>query len=277
MKHKRLYISADIEGVAGVVSGQQTTPAGFEYQRACEWMTNEVIAACEAAFSCGIQEVVISDSHGNGQNLLLDRLPKNTQVVRSWPRPLCMMEGIDQGPFDAAMCLGYHPGASDPLGVLAHTLHGGGIREVRLNGRVASETVISAATAAHFGVPVVLVSGDDAYAEHAHSVFDDIEAVAVKWAYSTTSTRTLLPQDACALIAERTCVALNRLSDFKPFELELPITVEVDCVHRRAAELLVYLDMFERRSATGVSFEAPDMEAVSKVFSFLLASGSLTP
>lgn len=277
LKHKRLYISADIEGVAGVASGQQTTPAGFEYQRACQWMTNEVIAVCEAALDCGIEEIIISDSHGNGQNLLIDQLPKNTQVVRSWPRPLCMMEGIDQGPFDAAMLIGYHPGASDKRGVLSHTLHGRGITEVRLNGQVASETVISAATAAHFNVPVILVSGDDAYAEHAHSVFDDIEAVTVKWAYSTTSTRTLLPQDACELIGQQTRKALQRLPDFQPYPITLPVTVSVDCVSRKAAELLCFLPMFERSSATGVECVAKDMVEVSKVLSFLLASGSLTP
>ena len=91
MPHNRLYISADIEGIAGVVSGEHTMPAGFEYNQAREWMTNEVLAACSAAFDNGIKDIVISDSHGNGQNLLLDRLPTGTQLVRSWPRPLCMM------------------------------------------------------------------------------------------------------------------------------------------------------------------------------------------
>jgi D-amino peptidase len=152
MSQKRLYISADIEGTAGVVSGDQCMPGQFEYEKAREWMTAEVIAACEAAFNSGIDEVVVSDSHGNGQNLLLDKMPDNVQVVRSWPRPLCMMEGIDLGNYVGAMLIGYHSGASDMRGVLAHTLHGGAIAEVRLIGNVASETVISAATAAHCGV-----------------------------------------------------------------------------------------------------------------------------
>ena len=186
MTKKRLYISADIEGTGGVVSGEHTTPAGFEYHQAREWMTAEVNAAADAAFACGIDEIVVSDSHGNGQSLLLEKLPDNMQVVRSWPRPLCMMEGVDVGEYVGAMLIGYHSGVSDMRGVLAHTLHGGAISEVRLNGKVASETVISAATAAHFGVPLILVSGCDAYIEHAESVLEGVEGVVTKWAYSLT-------------------------------------------------------------------------------------------
>lgn len=275
MQHRRLYISADIEGVAGVASPEHMTPAGFEYEKAREWMTSEVNAACISAFECGIEEIVVSDSHGNGQNLCLDDLPQNVHVVRSWPRPLCMMDGIEQGFFDAAMLLGYHSGARDLRGVLAHTLSTRGVREIKINGKTASETVISGLTAAHFNVPVILVSGDDAYTEHAQSVFDDIELATVKWACSTTSTRTLLPQYACKLIADKTKCALNRLSDFKPQTIKRPIVVELDCVNRQSSELLGYLEMFDRTTATTVKFVSRDMVEVSKVFSFLLASGVL--
>ena len=82
MSKKRLYISADIEGTAGVVSGDQTMPGKFEYEKAREWMTAEVIAACNAAFSSGIDEAVVSDSHGNGQNLLLDKM--RASVIMSY-------------------------------------------------------------------------------------------------------------------------------------------------------------------------------------------------
>jgi D-amino peptidase len=275
MLHHRLYISADIEGVAGVVSREQALPEGFEYQQAREWMTNEVIAACEAAFECGIQEIVISDSHGKGQNLLLDKLPPNVQLVRSWPRPLCMMEGIEQGQFDGALLLGYHPGATDLRGVLSHTLSGVGIKEVKLNGKTASETVISAATAAHFNVPVIMVSGDDAYAEHARSVLDDVETATVKWACSTTSTRTLLPQDACEIIRQSVKQALGRLDDFRPYAIETPVVVDVDCTNRKASELLAYLPMFKCTSATGIQFEGKDMIEVSQALMFLIACGVL--
>jgi D-amino peptidase len=274
MLHKRLYISADIEGVAGVASREHLMPEGFEYQQAREWMTNEVIAACEAAFECGIQEIIISDSHGNGQNLLLDKLPSNVQLVRSSPRPLVMMEGIQQGRFDGALLLGYHPGATDLRGVLSHTLSLG-IKEVKLNGKTASETVISAATAAHFNVPVIMVSGDDAYAEHAHSVLGDVEVATVKWACGFTSTRTLLPRDACELIRQSVKQALGRLDDFRPYAIETPVVVDVDCAKRQASELLAYLPMFTRTSATGIQFECKEMIEVPQVLKFLTSCGVL--
>ncbi len=276
MTVKRLYISADIEGVAGVVSREQLTPGGFEYQQAREWMTGEVVAACQAAFDCGIKEVVVSDSHGNGQNLLLDQLPDRVQVVRSWPRPLCMMEGVQQGEYIAAMLLGYHSGATQKQGVLAHTLHGRGISELRLNGEVASETVISAATAAHFHVPVVMVSGDDAYIKHAKEVLGDIETSVTKWTCSFLSARTLLPKESRQCIADGVTAALSRVSEFQPKALRGPIEVDVRCVQRYSAELLDYLPMIERMDAYTVRFVGEDIVAVSRFLSFLLASGVLT-
>ena len=275
--NNRLYISADIEGVAGVVSGEQVSPAGFEYQQAREWYTSEISAICHAAFENGIDEVVISDSHGNGQSLLIDNLPTNVQVVRSWPRPLCMMEGIQEGDYVAAMLIGYHSGGSDRFGTLRHTLHGGAISEVRLNGQIASEMTISAATAAHFGVPVIMVSGDHAYIEHAQSVIPKIEGVITKWAVSFTSARTLMPRVAQQLVTEGAIKALSRLRDFKVARLPDNILVEVVCLQRKAAELLDYLPNVERIDAYTIRFVGKDMIEVSKFLQFLLASGSLTP
>jgi D-amino peptidase len=277
MSQKRLYISADIEGTAGVVSGDQCMPGQFEYEKAREWMTAEVIAACEAAFNSGIDEVVVSDSHGNGQNLLLDKMPDNVQVVRSWPRPLCMMEGIDLGNYVGAMLIGYHSGASDMRGVLAHTLHGGAIAEVRLNGKVASETVISAATAAHFGVPLLMVSGDDAYIEHAQSVLPGVEGVVTKWAHSWTSARMLLPRDVQRQIGTSTTSVLARLDEFNAVPLPDTITVDMRLLSRKGAELLDFLPMIERTDSHSIRFVGKDMVEVSKVLGFLLASGAITP
>ncbi len=92
----KIYISADMEGVVGVVTNEQLGPQGFEYARFREFMTQEVNAAIEGALEAGATEIIVSDSHGNGQNLLIEKLPKNILLVRSWPRPLMMMQGIDE-------------------------------------------------------------------------------------------------------------------------------------------------------------------------------------
>jgi hypothetical protein len=104
-RNLKVYISADMEGVAGAVTGEQLGPAGFEYARFREFMTAEVLAAIEGARAAGATEFVVSDSHGNGQNLLIERFPADVTIIRSWPRPLGMMEGID-GSFDAAIFIG---------------------------------------------------------------------------------------------------------------------------------------------------------------------------
>ena len=92
----KVYISADMEGVVGAVTGDQLGPTGFEYQRFRRFLTNEVNAAIAAAREMGATEILVSDSHGNGENLLIEELPQDIQLIRSWPRPLMMMEGIDE-------------------------------------------------------------------------------------------------------------------------------------------------------------------------------------
>jgi D-amino peptidase len=156
----KVYISADLEGVAGAVTPEQLGPEGFEYSRFREHMTAEVLAAIEGARAAGATEILVSDSHGNGQNLLLDRFPEEVTIIRSWPRPLMMMAGIDSS-FDAAIFIGYHAATTTPAGVRAHTLSSARLAAVELNGKPMSEAGLNAAIAGHFGVPVVMISGDD--------------------------------------------------------------------------------------------------------------------
>lgn len=253
-----LYISADIEGCAGVVSFQHLSPEGFEYREAREWMTAEVRAAIEGARAGGAQGVVVSDSHGNGQNLMLDRLPQDIQVVRSWPRPLQMMQGLESDNFAAAMLLGHHSGHTELGGVLAHTLIGA-FYEVRLNGEPANETRLNAAIAGHFGVPVVLVTGDAAYAESAQRLLPKVETVATKWSSGDYSTRTLMPTRARELIQEAAQRAMQRASQIAPYRISTPITLDLVFKQRLPAEVLSLLRDVERTSATAVRYVANDM------------------
>ena len=117
----KVYISVDMEGVGGVVSSEQLGPTGFEYARARQWMTDEALAAIQGARDAGATSILVSDSHGNGQNLLIEQLPADVTVIRSWPRPLMMMEGIDST-FTAAVFIGYHASTANASGVRAHTM-----------------------------------------------------------------------------------------------------------------------------------------------------------
>ena len=175
----KVYISADMEGIAGVVTGEQLGPTGFEYGRAREFMTGEVLAAIAAAREAGATEIVVSDSHGNGQNLLIDQLPDDVRLIRSWPRPLMMMEGIDST-FSAAILIGYHASTTSPTGVRAHTLSSANLAAVSLNGVAVPEGGLSAAIAGRFGVPIVLISGDDVAVEETRRLLGDVEGAVVR-------------------------------------------------------------------------------------------------
>jgi D-amino peptidase len=266
----KVYISADMEGVVGVVTGEQLGPGGFEYSKAREYMTQEVLAAIRGARAAGATEILISDSHGNGQNLLLDELPPDVTVVRSWPRPLMMMEGIDSS-FDAAIFIGYHAGTTNPDGVRAHTMSSGRLADIRLNGQSVPEGGINAAIAGHFGVPVVMVSGDDAAVAQVSHVVGDIEGAVVKWNNSFHSARTLVPEAAYRLIEEKVTTALRRLGDFEPVVLEAPVTLDVRFKNYRPSQLLAYLPIVERTDAHSIRYVGEDMVAVSMFLEFMLS------
>src|SRR5262245_54153507 len=129
----KVFISVDMEGVAGVVTADQLNPAGFEYERFRGFMTAEVIAAIEGAKAAGATSFVVTDAHGNGENLLIERLPDDVTVIRSWPRPLGMMQGIDST-FAAAVFIGYHASTTSLTGVRAHTLSSANFTSIGLNG-----------------------------------------------------------------------------------------------------------------------------------------------
>ena len=140
----KVFISADIEGVACVVARDDGKLEGVEYERAREWMTGEVNAAIEGAMDAGATEVVVADSHGHMRNIMAEKLHEKALLVRGSPRPGTMVEGLDET-FSAAMFIGYHSQAGNPLGVLSHTYLGGTIYQVRINGLALGEPGMNAA------------------------------------------------------------------------------------------------------------------------------------
>ena len=265
----KIYISADMEGLAGAVTGEQLGPDGFEYRRFREFMTAEVNAAIDAARAAGAGEILVSDSHGNGQSLLIEKLPSDVMVVRSWPRPLGMMDGIDET-FDGAIFIGYHSSTSNRRGVRAHTMSSANVTEFRLNGIAMSEAGLNAAIAGHFGVPIILVSGDDVAVAETQVIIGEVEGAVVKWARGFHSARTLTPEAAQEVIRTRVASAMSRIDDFEPYVLETPIEVELSLKHYRPVELLGYLPNVERLSSHSVRFMADDMEQVSAFLTFVL-------
>jgi D-amino peptidase len=265
----KIYISADMEGITGVVTGEQLGPTGFEYARFREFMTQEVNAAIEGAMAAGATDIVISDSHGNGQNLLIEKLaPSNVLIVRSWPRPLGMMQGIDET-FAGAIFIGYHTGTTNLDGVRAHTLSSARLTDVRLKGVSVSEAGLNAAIAGHFNVPVIMVSGDDAVVKETTALLGNIEGAVVKWASGFHSAKTMTPQMSYILIREKAQRAVKRISEFKPYKLAGPVDLEVRFKNYRPAEVLSYLSIIQRPDSHSIRFVGKDIIEVSKFLSFI--------
>jgi D-amino peptidase len=264
----KVHISVDMEGVAGVVTSEQLGPTGFEYARFREFMTREALAAVNAAKAAGATEVIVADSHGNGQNLLIEQFPADVRVIRSWPRRLGMVAGVDDK-VDAAMFIGYHAGTNNPSGVRAHTFSSANLTRVALNGTNVTEGAWNAAVAGHFGVPVIMMSGDDAAIEEVRKAVGGIEAAETKRTLGFHSALTLTPQASATLIGERVTAAMRRRSEFRPLKVQTPIVVDVSFKNYMAAEVLAYLPIFERIDSHSIRFRARDMVEASAIMSFI--------
>jgi D-amino peptidase len=265
----KVYVSVDMEGVAGTVTSDQLGPTGFEYARFREFMTREALAAVSAARDAGATEVLVADSHGNGENLLVELFPPDVRIVRSWPRRGHMMGGLD-ATFDAALLIGYHASTSNPRGVRAHTFSSARLTRVALNGRDMTEGAWSAAIAGSYGVPVIMMSGDDAAIEEVRAVVGPIEAAETKKTLGFHSANTLTPQASYDLIAARVKSAFARRRDFKPFVVTAPVTVDIAFKNYMPAEVLAFLRTIERTDSHSVRFRARDMAEASDFMEFVL-------
>lgn len=276
-KKLKVYISVDMEGVAGVVTADQLLPGGFEYERFRHFMTDETLAAVRAAKEAGAGETVVSDSHGNGENLLIEEFPKDVLIVRAWPRHGGMMAGLDSS-FNAVIFIGYHASATNSKGVRAHTFSSAHYARVVLNGNAVTEGEFNAAYAGAKGVPVVFASGDDAAMEEIKSRLGNIETVETKKSLSFHSAETLTPAASCEKISAGVKSALSRLHDFKPYMIKTPVTLEITFKNYMPAEVLSYLRTVQRVDSHTIRFVGKDMDEVADFEEFVSSYGAdLTP
>jgi D-amino peptidase len=273
----KVYISVDMEGVAGTVTADQLMPSGFEYDRFRRFMTNEALAAVQAAKHAGATEIVVSDSHGNGENLLIELFPADVKIVRSWPRHGSMMAGLDAS-FDAVLFVGYHASTTNPRGVRAHTFSSAHLAKVTLNGNAVTEGEFNAAYAGAFGVPVIFASGDDVAMAELKSRLGNLETVETKKALGFHSAETLTPDAAADRIQAGAQVAFARAHDFKPYAVKAPIALEITFKNYTPAEMLTYLRIVERVDSHTIRFVGKDMAEVSDFVDFVdTYSADMTP
>lgn len=266
----KVLISVDMEGVAGVVSADQLSPGSFEYERFRRFMTAEAIAAVEGAKQAGATEIVVTDAHGNEQNLLVELFPADVRIVRGSPRRLGMMGGLDAS-FDAAMFVGYHASTHNSNGVRAHTFSSARFTRLTVNGAEVTEGAWNAAVAGHFGVPVIFVSGDDAAVAEVRAAIGPISAVETKRTLGFHSAETITPEASQKLIREKAAAAIGELRQRKPYKVTEPVTVAVSFKSITPVEAASYLkQVFTRVDSHTLRFAAKDMAEATEILQFLM-------
>lgn len=255
----RVYISVDMEGVAGVVHEDQTDPTdprhAAEYARSCRLMTAEANAAIEGALAAGATAVCVNDSHWLMRNLIADELHEAAELISGGPKLHSMVEGIDGG-FDAAMFIGYHARAGTLNAVIDHT-YTDRVHEVRVNGAAFGEVGLNAALAGAFGVPVALVSGDRALATEARELLGEkVETVVVKEPLGRYAARSVAPSIARRRIHDGARRALAH--HHAPFTVTSPVTLSVDFARSQMAEMAALLPGSRRTAGRTVEYTHED-------------------
>ena len=219
----KVFISVDMEGLAGVVSGSDVSPGSPDYGHFRAIMAGETNAAIDGAFNAGATEVVVRDSHGDKRNLLPSDVGTRARLLRGQSTgPKNMMEGIDKT-FDAVVFIGYHARAGTPNAILEHTSNSNVI-DFSVNGVSLPEGGYNAVVAGLSGVPVVFAAGDKALVDQLHALIGPIEAVAVKEEIND-AVISLSPEHARGRIRSGVEAAVRNRAKYKPFTLAGPYTM----------------------------------------------------
>jgi len=254
----KIYISADIEGVAGVVNPQQGTMGNGEYERARRLMTQEVNAAIEGAFAGGASEVLVNDAHGEMRNLLPEETDPRAELILGKPKPLNMFEGLTPE-HTGAICLGYHARARE-AGVLAHTTNGFAFGRIRLNDVELGEAGLYGAYAGSLGVPVILLSGDDRLEIETRPLFPEARYAVVKRALGQRVARSLSPERARELIRRQTEAAVRYASSIRPLTIEGPFRLEIELNTPALCDLAAIIPAATRLDPVTVAFTPETIE-----------------
>jgi D-amino peptidase len=246
----RVYISADMEGVNGVVLKEHVDPEKKEYVMAREWMIQEVNAAVAGAVAGGASQVVVNDAHNNNANLPLDRLHPKARLCCGPMKPFSMMQEIDSS-FDAVFLIGYHAMYAAANAVLDHIFAYSMFTRVEINGMAVGEFGLNAGLAGYYGAPVTLVTGDQAVVAEASALIPDITAVIVKEGRGRYSALCYPFQETCAAIGKTAAQAVRNRKKIKPLFFQEPLQLTVTYQRAESADLGALLpDSFRLDSRT---------------------------
>jgi D-amino peptidase len=268
----RIYVSVDMEGLAGVGHAAQVTfgPSldRTDYDRSRALMAGEANAAIEGAFERGAREVVVNDSHWQMRNLRAEDLHPGARLIIG-DKPLSMTQGVGEaahGAYDAAAFIGYHAGAGNASGVIGHTYSSATVMELRVNGTPHNEAGVNAIRLGHFGVPVMLVAGDDALATEVEHLLPWAERVIVKRGLGYSATDTLSPHEARSAIRAGMGRAIEHLDRMELYQPPAPLRGELDLRLPVMADYAAVLPGVERLGPRTIGFSAADGDRFYRTF-----------
>jgi D-amino peptidase len=259
----KIFLSSDMEGTAGVVAWEQCVGDGPEAAAGRLLLLAEVNAAIEGAVEGGATEIVVNDSHSAMRNLPADQLAGGASYISGSHKPMYMMQGLDES-FDAVLFVSYHGSVGAPAG-LSHTYNPRANVEVRLNGSITGEAGINALVAAHYGVPVVLVTGDRVACEETAALIPGVHSAVVKEHVSRLAAHSLHPAAACALIRERAQAAVSQARSASPPPLA-PGVLEMLVRNTDIAEAASWIKGVERTGPRELRIAGQDALATYRAF-----------
>ena len=272
----KVYISVDMEGIWGVVHGDQTSAAGEGYGAARRWMVEDVNAVIAGLREAGAGEIVVNDSHGGMKNIIADTLDPTASLISGTPKPLVMMEGIDVS-FDAVVLVGYHARAGSFPGVLDHTISGSTVYAIKINGRELPEMGLNAAIAGYYKVPVIMLTGDTTTCGQARELFGkNITTIAVKDAIGRVAAKMLPRVEALAQLKAGAKKAVEGRAQARPFVLTTPLSFELEFHNSGQSELPMLIPGIKRLGPRAVGFTSNDYVEGFKILRALIALGGIS-
>jgi D-amino peptidase len=257
----KLMIAADMEGISGVVAWDHVSSVHPEYARFRKLMTGDVNAAIKGALNAGVDEILVVDGHGSGRNILIEDLHPQASLHSGNAAPFAMVQGVGSD-VDAAMFIGYHARVGSTPAVLDHTWSSKDVANVWLNGKIVGETGLNAAVCAHYGVPVIMVSGDQTLAAEVDETIPGAETAIVKLATSHQSATCFSLQESTSRIrtaAERAVQRFKAGEGPKPYQLTKPVTITVELKTSGMVDGSQLLPNAKRLDARRIELVCPDM------------------
>ncbi len=260
----KIYISADIEGIWGVVSKKQLGGESSDYQRARKLMTKEVNLLCKCLWENGATEILVNDSHGPMDNILIEELDPRAGLISGYPKTHSMMEGLDES-FAGAVLIGYHPKMGTEKGMFDHTYSGRVVGSIKIDQNEVGEVGLNARLAGHYGVPVILVSGDRKVCEDVKEEIGEIETVSVKTALSRYCANNLPYDNLIKNYKTSVKKAMESIGSAEPLpKLENP-TITIDFQQSIMAEIVENIPGVVKTGEQTVSYEGADISDLYRV------------